>query len=80
MGKDDFDSTIRDSTKAIEINPQSDDAYNNRGLAYYAQEKYEQAIADFTKSLQFNNTNIDAYKYRALSYRAVKKNKELGGK
>lgn len=53
--KRDYERTIADYTKAIELNydPLSD-PYYNRGYVYYVQQDYTQAIADFTKAIELN--------------------------
>lgn len=63
-----YDLTIADETKAIELNPQSDSAYFNRGLAYYKKGQHDRAIADFNKAIELNPkfaVSEDAEKYSA---------------
>lgn len=60
---------ISDYTKAIEINPNFADAYENRGLAYTRQRlNYTQAIADFTKAIEINPNYAEAYSNRGNAY------------
>jgi tetratricopeptide (TPR) repeat protein len=54
--------------KAIEQNPNSSKAYNNRGIVKRAQNNSEEAIADFSKAIELNPNNIPAYKNRGLTY------------
>ena len=45
----DYKGAIADYTKAIEIDPNYADAYNNRGIAKDELKDYKGAIADYTK-------------------------------
>jgi tetratricopeptide (TPR) repeat protein len=51
----DFERTIADYTKAIELNydPLSD-PYYQRGYVYYVQQNYRSAVADFSKAIELN--------------------------
>ncbi|MDR2073281.1 MAG: tetratricopeptide repeat protein [Spirochaetaceae bacterium] len=40
--------------------------YKHRGMAYFAQSKYEEAIEDFTKSLEFDKTSYKSAYYRGV--------------
>jgi len=53
--------------KAIEINPRAA-FYNNRGVLYYKQKKWELALADYTQALKINPQYVDAYYNRGLVY------------
>lgn len=53
-------------TDAIELDPNTIDAYQGRGLAYYRNEQFEEALADFTTAIDLDPTLIDAYFNRAL--------------
>ena len=44
-------------TKAVEMNPQSDPAFNHRGLANSRLERYHRAIEDFTIAISLNPSN-----------------------
>ena len=85
-----FDLAIADYKKALEINPKSAEAYNNRGNAYFSKGKFDQAIADFNKALEINPRYAEAYYNRGnvyylkkeydKSWKNVKKAQELGYK
>ena len=47
----DYDSSIAEYTKAIQLKGDSEIFYNNRGLAYFAKKEYENAIKDFTTAV-----------------------------
>jgi tetratricopeptide (TPR) repeat protein len=44
-----YELAIQDFNRAIELNPEYERAYNNRGLAYQALGKTAEAQADFEK-------------------------------
>jgi tetratricopeptide (TPR) repeat protein len=62
--KKDYDKAIADYSKAIEINPKSDEAYYNRGNAWYDKGDYTKAIADYTKVIEINPKDAQAYHCR----------------
>jgi len=63
-----YEQAISEYIKAIEINPNYADAYNNRGVSYYNQGKYEQAISDYTRAIKLNPKYADAYNNRGIVY------------
>lgn len=68
--KRDYQQTIADYTKAIELNydPLSD-AYYNRGFTYYVQQEYTKAVEDFSKAIELNYDPIGLpYYNRANAY------------
>jgi tetratricopeptide (TPR) repeat protein len=64
----DFDKTIADYTKAIEINPKDAIAFNNRGNAWYRKGDYDKAIADYTKAIEINPKDAIAYYNRGFAW------------
>ena len=73
-GGSEYDEDIASYTKAIELNPDDDDAYYNRGWAYGKLEQYDKAIDDYTKSIQLNPDESDAYNNRGWAYSLYLKN------
>lgn len=66
----DYERTIADYTKAIELNynPLSE-PYYNRGYVYYITQEYSQAIADFSKAIELDYEPISlAYYNRGNAY------------
>ena len=63
-----YKGAISDYTKAIEINPDYEDAYYERGFAKENIKDYEGAISDYTKVIQLNQDAWDAYYGRGISY------------
>ena len=59
LGK--YEEAIKDYDKAIELDPDYSDAYNNRGLAKYYLDKYGEAIKDFNKVIELTPNYTNAY-------------------
>lgn len=59
---------IADYNKAIELAPDSADAYYNRGDAYDEMGEYGKAIADYNKAIQLNPNLASAYYNRGCAY------------
>ena len=55
-------------SKAMELSPQSENAYNNRGIAYANLGDYQQAIEDYNKAIKLNPKFTDAYYNRGVAY------------
>jgi tetratricopeptide (TPR) repeat protein len=70
--KGDFQGAIADLDKAITINPEYAEAYNNRGLTYKALRDYQKAIADLDKAIVLNPKLALAYTNRGMIYHALK--------
>jgi tetratricopeptide (TPR) repeat protein len=52
---------MADYNKAIEINPQYAELYNNRGIVYYDLKEYDKAIKDYNKALEIDPQYAMAY-------------------
>ena len=63
-----FDEAIAKFTKAIETDPESADAYLQRGVAYFANGKPTEAIRDLSQAIKFNPKLAQAYELRAQAY------------
>jgi tetratricopeptide (TPR) repeat protein len=66
--KGQHDQAIKDSNKALEINPMLADAYINRGNAYYEKGQFDQAIKDYSKAIEIDLGYALAYKNRGFTY------------
>ena len=55
------ETTIEYYTRAIELNPEYADAYNNRGNAYRNIKEYEKAISDYNRAIELNPEDAMAY-------------------
>ena len=63
-----YDYAISDYSKAIDINPKLDKAYNNRGVVYSNKSEYDKAIEDFNQAISLKPENDAAYNNRGLAY------------
>jgi len=59
-----FDQSISDYSKAIQLNPNNAAAYNNRGAAWGNKGDQDKALADFNKAIQLNPNYAAAYNNR----------------
>ena len=66
--KNQLDAAIKNLNKAIELNPELAEAYNNRGNAYTQNGKYDLAIEDYDKAIKLNPTFAHAYSNRGNTY------------
>lgn len=60
---------ISDYSKAIELNPEFVEAYNNRGNSYSDLEQYDKALADYNKAIELRPNFASAYNNRGNVYR-----------
>lgn len=65
--------TVQAYTQAIALNPNDEQAYNNRGGAYLRSGSLQQAILDFNKAIELAPTYLAAYLNRALYYGKIGK-------
>jgi tetratricopeptide (TPR) repeat protein len=68
MDKRDTDRAIEDFTKAIEIDPKHDKAYNSRGIAYGRTKDINREIEDYTKAIEINPKDEWAFLNRGSAY------------
>lgn len=59
---------IKYFSKALELNPKLAVAYEERGLLYFFQEKYNKAISDYKKYIEVAAPKAEAYRMLGLSY------------
>ena len=64
------DRALVDYDQAIKLNPKSDIAYLNRGIAYKAKGDLDRAITDYDQAIIHNPKSFVAYTLRALAYTA----------
>ncbi|MDD3875683.1 MAG: tetratricopeptide repeat protein, partial [Bacteroidales bacterium] len=62
--KDSVNKALGDYSKAIEIDPNYADAYNNRGLVYTEMKNYDSALADFNNAIEANDHLHNAFNNR----------------
>ena len=66
--KGNYDQSIEDYNKAIELNPQDATAYNNRGIAYSNKGDNDQAIKDYDRAIELNPQDATTYNNRGFAY------------
>ena len=64
----DLNEAIAALTTAVALRPGYAIAYNNRGLAYYKQDKYVKAAGDFRRAIQFSTNDEMAYNNVAIVF------------
>ena len=62
--------------EAIKFNPQSAEAYNNRGIVKYALGEFQAATEDFSAAIKLKPNFFDALNNRGIAYAALKQLKE----
>lgn len=65
----DYASAIADLDRAIRINPQFADAFNNRGIAYSRRQEYARAFVDLDEAIRLAPRAPQPYYNRGLAYR-----------
>lgn len=63
-----YKEAINSYSKVIELEPESSDAYVNRGVAYAKLEQRDMSMKDYNKAIELDPDDIDAYFNRAISY------------
>ncbi|MBR1396549.1 MAG: tetratricopeptide repeat protein [Selenomonadaceae bacterium] len=68
----DYNGAIAKYNEALNLNPNFDWAYNNRGLAYGNLQNYDAAMADYNKAIELNPNDAEAYNNRGNTYVSLK--------
>ncbi|MBI5747750.1 MAG: tetratricopeptide repeat protein [Nitrospinae bacterium] len=63
-----YDNAIESYTKAIALDPNYAQAYNNRGVAYYDKGQHDRAIEDYNKAIALDPNLASAYNNRGVAY------------
>jgi len=63
-----YEEAVLAFTRAIELNPNYEQAYNGRGTAYAKKGQYDRAIADYSKALELDPNLALAYYNRGAAY------------
>ena len=66
--KGNYSNSIDLLIEASQLNPNSEQAYYNRGLAYAKLKQYDSAISSFNKAIEINPNDADAYYDRGCAY------------
>ena len=67
-----YDQSMAEVTKAIEMDPTVAEFYTFRGNLYRNKSDLGNAIADYSKSIEIDPNNGEVYYYRAICYYAIK--------
>ena len=59
---------IKYFTKALELNPNLAEAYEQRGMLYFYQEKYDHVIQDFQAYIRLTAPKAEAYRMLGMGY------------
>jgi tetratricopeptide (TPR) repeat protein len=68
FGKGDWDRAIAGFDEAIQINPNSHDAYYDRGIAYGRKGDYDRTIKDLSQAILLDPKDTSAYVFRSVAY------------
>ncbi|MFA5119500.1 MAG: tetratricopeptide repeat protein [Candidatus Omnitrophota bacterium] len=68
LDKNNYDQTISDETRAINLDPKNANAFIVRGRAYYNKGNFDRAISDETSAIEIDPNNVSAYQGRAYAY------------
>jgi len=69
--RNEYDASIGDFSRAIELDPEYVDAYYLRGRAYNDQNKGEQAISNFDKAITISANDYKLFLTRGVAYRGL---------
>lgn len=64
-----YDEAIRDYNRALELRPDYQKVYTNRGNAYKKKGLYDEAIRDYNRALELKPDDYMAYNNRGNAYR-----------
>ncbi len=67
-----YDDAIADLNRAIELRPQLEEAYCQRGLMYITTGDFYRAIADYTEAIEINPKSINAHLGRGRARKAIR--------
>jgi tetratricopeptide (TPR) repeat protein len=64
----DPDKKIDLYNRVLQIEPEYEHAYNNRGISWYEKKEYEKSIEDYTKAISIKSEYADFYFNRGISW------------
>lgn len=67
----DLDPALQNFSKALEINPEYFDAYNNRSQVYFDLGKLDKAFEDISRAIRLNDQRAEAYLNRGMIIRQM---------
>jgi len=72
MESGEAEKAIEQYNKALDIDSEYAEAYNNRGVAYLRMEKYEEALDDFNQAIRLNPTYLNAFHSRGALFNKLR--------
>ena len=66
--KGEYERAIKDCNRAIELDPNFSEAYNNRGIVYKLKGDIEQGIEDYATAINLDPDFAYAYYNRGIIY------------
>ena len=69
-----YDLSIENFTKSIELDPNIAEAYNGRGWVYGTIDDYQNALHDFSRAIEIDNSYALAYNNRGYTHLHLKDN------
>jgi tetratricopeptide (TPR) repeat protein len=66
-----YDKALEYYDRALEINPKSSDAWNNKGVALYSLNRVDEALQCYSRALEIDPDNLDAMRNIAFVHRAT---------
>jgi tetratricopeptide (TPR) repeat protein len=63
-----YDKAVHNYNQAIQLDPNSADAYYNRGTLYGQSYNYSKALSDLTRTIELNPEFAEAYVNRGITY------------
>lgn len=61
LGIKQYTLALEDANKAVELNPNDPEVYDNRALVYSCLKQYDLALQDYDKVLELDPNNFAAY-------------------
>jgi tetratricopeptide (TPR) repeat protein len=66
FSKNDYQKTVADVTKAIDLNPNIPEAFYQRGAAYNKMQKYNEAVSDYNTAIHLKPDYPEAFNNRGV--------------
>ena len=64
-----YEEAIKHYTKAIELKPDSAEAYYHRGVVYFYLDDFDSAITNFAEMIKLEPNEVNTYLWRGLAYK-----------
>ena len=64
-------AAITNYSKVVEIDPEHDAAFHNRGLAHIQIGDYDKAIEDFERAIELDPSNANSYNSRGIAFKCM---------